>query len=112
MIGRPDAELAAAVEAAQGGDPHRLTRADLLLSQAYAAYVRAHYRAPATNAMRYIDTGLAPAPNNPTLSALTECATAGSLLYHYAQLRLGHSGEGERPLVQQIEQFVGGAPFS
>src|SRR5689334_9458692 len=33
------AELRAAVAAARDGDPHRLTRADLLLSEAYAAYV-------------------------------------------------------------------------
>ena len=36
--------------------------------------------------------------SQPALGALTECATAGSLLYHYAQLQLG--GSPQRPLVQ------------
>src|SRR4051812_6613699 len=40
MIGpSASAELRAAVGAAQDLDPHRLTRADLLLSEAYAAHV-------------------------------------------------------------------------
>lgn len=61
MLGRsPD--LDAAIEAARDGDPGRLTRADLLLSQAYAAYVRDHLRPPAANGTRYIDPGLAPVP--------------------------------------------------
>lgn len=53
-------DLSAAVAAARDGDPHRLTRADLLLSRAYADYVRAHHRPPAAGAMRYIDPGLGP----------------------------------------------------
>jgi L,D-transpeptidase YcbB len=55
------AELLGAVAAARGGDPHRLTRADLLLTRAYADHVRELRRPPGRNAMRYIDAGLAPA---------------------------------------------------
>ena len=48
--------------AARDGDPHRLTRADLLLSRAYADLCPAPISArPRRNAMRYIDAGLAPA---------------------------------------------------
>lgn len=54
-------ELVAAVGAAADGDPRRLTRADLLLSRAYAFYVRDHLRPPERSEMRYIDAGLAPA---------------------------------------------------
>lgn len=66
--------LRAALARAAGGNRHRLTRADLLLSQAYVAWVRAHHRAPATNAMRYVDAGLAPASENAAdlLRALTD----------------------------------------
>ena len=79
--GRDDPALAQAVAAAEGGDPHRLTRADLLLSRAYADYVRAHHRAPARNAMRYIDPGLAPeAPGD--REALEAAAAAPSLSAH------------------------------
>jgi len=79
--GRPDPALAEAVAAAEGGDPHRLTRADLLLSRAYADYVRAHHRAPERNAMRYIDPGLAPEPPGPR-GALEAAAAAPSLSAH------------------------------
>jgi len=54
-------DLKQAMEHARTGDPHRLTRADLLLSRAYADYVRAHHRPPAAGRMRYIDPGLGPA---------------------------------------------------
>jgi len=53
-------ELRQAVAAAQGGDPRRLTRADLLLSRDFAALIRGRAEPPAGNAMRYIDPGLAP----------------------------------------------------
>src|SRR6185503_10648068 len=69
------AELRRAVAAADGGDPHALTRADLLLSQAYADYARAHLAPPAASAMRYIDPGLAPAA--PSARAALDAA-AGS----------------------------------
>ncbi len=71
-------ELEAAVAAAADGDPHRLTRADLLLSRAYADYVEAHHRVPADNRMRYIDAGLAPAA--PGDRAALEAAAASPAL--------------------------------
>lgn len=76
-------ELRRAVAAAQDGEPHRLTRADLLLSQAYGTYAAAHLAAPARNAMRYIDPGLAPAPPSPR-AALEAAAAAPSLAHHLA----------------------------
>jgi len=53
-------ELRQAVAAADGGDPRRLTRADLLLSRDFAALIRGRSQPAAGNAMRYIDPGLAP----------------------------------------------------
>jgi len=55
-------ELRQAVAAARGGDPRRLTRADLLLSRDFAAFVRARAQPLPGAAMRYIDPGLAPGP--------------------------------------------------
>ena len=79
--GRDDPHLREAVAAARSGDPHRLTRADLLLSRAYTDYVRAHHRAPERNAMRYIDPGIAPeAPRD--RGALEAAAAAPSLSAH------------------------------
>ena len=72
------AELRRAVAAADSGDPHALTRADLLLSQAYADYARAQLAPPAASAMRYIDPGLAPAP--PSQRAALEAAAASPSL--------------------------------
>lgn len=74
-------ELRAALAAARSGDPHRLTRADLLLSQAYVAFVREHHRPPAHSAMRYIDDGLAPRPQA-ARALLEEAAAAPSLARH------------------------------
>ena len=77
------ADLRSAVAAAQSGDPHLLTRADLLLSQAYADYARAHLGPPAAAAMRYIDPGLAPA--SPSARAVLDAAAASpSLADHLA----------------------------
>ena len=99
MLG-PEAsgELRAAVARAASGDPHLLTRADLLLSEAYGAYVRAREQAPAASQMRYIDPGLAPAPQ-PVRAILEAAAAAPSLAAHlhaveavnpvYAGLRRG-----------------------
>lgn len=78
-VNRP--ALAAAVDAARAGDPRSLTRADLMLSQAYADYVRAHHRQPAAKAMRYIDRGLAPEPRT-AAAILAEAAEAPSLAVH------------------------------
>ena len=75
------AELRAAVEAARGGDPHRLTRADLLLSDAYADYVRDRQRPPAANGMRYIDPGLAPEAQ-PVRYILDAAAASPALAAH------------------------------
>lgn len=75
------AELRAAVAAAADGEPHRLTRADLLLSKAYGAYAAAHSQPPAHNAMRYIDPGLAPEAPSPR-AALEAAAAAPSLARH------------------------------
>ena len=80
MISRsPD--LDAAIHAARDGDPGHLTRADLLLSQAYAAYARDHLRLPAANRMRYIDPGLAPAPGSDR-EALDAAVRSPSLARH------------------------------
>jgi hypothetical protein len=68
--GTASAELRQAVAAAQGGDPHLLTRADLLLSRDFAAHIRGRAQPPATAAMRYIDPGLA--PGAPTLDAILD----------------------------------------
>jgi len=88
------ADLRRAVAAADGGDPHLLTRADLLLSQAYADYARAHLGAPAGSTMRYIDAGLA--PSAPSLrSALDAAAASPSLADHLAaveQINPVHGG--------------------
>jgi murein L,D-transpeptidase YcbB/YkuD len=70
--------LRAAVAAARDGDPHRLTRADLLLSEAYAAHVRRLQQPPAANGMRYIDPGLAPAVQ--TVRAILDAAAAAPSL--------------------------------
>ena len=77
------ADLRNALGAAQGGDPHQLTRADLLLSQAYADYARGHLGPPAASPMRYIDPGLAPA--SPSVRALLDAAASSpSLSDHLA----------------------------
>ena len=77
----PPPELAAAVRAAQSGDPRALTRADLLLTRAFVDRVRALRRPPERNQMRYIDADLAPAApsERDTLYAL---AAAPSLAAH------------------------------
>ena len=79
----PTPELARAVRATASGDPHALSRADLLLTRAYVDHMRDLRRAPARSRMRYIDPGLAPAavPIRRTLDAL---AAAPSLAVHLA----------------------------
>ena len=77
-------DLASAVAAAQGGDPHRLTRADLLLSRAYAGWLADHHRPPGESGMRYIDDGIAPAPVS-ARAALDAAAAAPSLARHLEQ---------------------------
>ncbi|HEV2865271.1 MAG TPA: L,D-transpeptidase family protein [Allosphingosinicella sp.] len=78
-------ELLAAVRAAGDGDPHRLTRADLLLTQAYVDYFRHHLRPPRQREMRYIDAGLAPEEPSAT-QLLEEAAQAPSLAAHLQAL--------------------------
>lgn len=80
-------DLLAAVDAARAGDPSRLTRADLLLSQAFVGFVREHHRPPpGVRAMRYIDRGLAPeAPGERDL--LEEAASAPSLAAHLDRVK-------------------------
>jgi len=95
MLG-PDAppELRNAIAAARSGDPHWLTRADLLLSQAYADYARTHLGPPAGSTMRYIDSGLAPAA--PSARAALDAAAAspslGAHLTAIAQINPVHDG--------------------
>jgi hypothetical protein len=74
-------DLHAAVAAAVDGDPGRLTRADLLLSRAYADYVHARQRPPRAGAMRYIDPEIAPAAE-PERAILEAAAAAPSLAAH------------------------------
>ena len=75
-------ELRDALAAAAGGDRHQLTRADLLLSQAYVRWVRVHHRAPAANEMRYVDAGLAPEPERAD-DLLRALADAPSFARHF-----------------------------
>ena len=75
------AALRGALVAARSGDPHRLTRADLLLSRAYVAFVQAHHQIPTGTTMRYIDDGLAPAAQSARI-LLDEAAAALSLARH------------------------------
>jgi len=75
------ADLRAALAAARNGDPHRLTRADLLLSRAFVAFVQGHHRPPARATMRYIDEGLAPAAQS-ARTLLDEVAATPSLARH------------------------------
>ncbi|HEV2816986.1 MAG TPA: L,D-transpeptidase family protein [Allosphingosinicella sp.] len=63
-------ELRQAVAAARGGDPRRLTRADLLLSRDFAALIRGRAQPSAGEAMRYIDPDLA--PGAPPLDAILD----------------------------------------
>jgi murein L,D-transpeptidase YcbB/YkuD len=69
------ADLASAIEAARSGDPAARARADLLLSRAYAAFVR-DLRVPARGAsgVTWVDAELAPTP--PGARALLEAAAA------------------------------------
>jgi len=75
--------LDSAVRAAASGDRHALTRADLLLTRAFADHVKELRRPARRNRMRYIDPGLAPgtASARPMLDAL---AAAPSLAAHLA----------------------------
>jgi murein L,D-transpeptidase YcbB/YkuD len=67
------ADLAASLEAARSGDPAARARADLLLSRAYAAFVR-DLRVPArgTRSVTWVDEELA--PQAPQARALLEAA--------------------------------------
>jgi murein L,D-transpeptidase YcbB/YkuD len=76
-------ELGTAVEAAANGDPHALTRADLLLTRAYVDRMKDLRRAPAQSRMHYIDPGLAPGAV-PVRDALDTLAAAPSLAAHLA----------------------------
>lgn len=100
------AELRAALDSAQGGDRHRLTRADLLLSQAYVVWANVHQRAPERSAMRYIDPGLAPTPQSP--GALLEAlAGAPSMADHLeARARINPVYDG---LTRALAGFRGDA---
>jgi len=82
MVAAPP-ELDAAVRAAGGGDPHALTRADLLLTRAFADHVKALRRPPLRDRMRYIDRGLAPAAGSVS-QMLDALAAAPSLAAHLA----------------------------
>lgn len=61
-------ELRQAVAAARSRDPHLLTRADLLLSRDFAAFIRG--RTQPSGGMRYIDPEVAPGP--PPLEAILD----------------------------------------
>lgn len=73
--------LAAAVAAARSGEARALTRADLLVTGAYADFVVARQRPPAQRTIRYIDAGLAPEVA-PVRAILEEAAAAPSLGAH------------------------------
>jgi L,D-transpeptidase YcbB len=69
--------LADAIAAADSGEEADLARAELLLSQTFAAYVRA-LRRPVDLDMVYVDRELAPAPFT-SRGILNQAASAGSL---------------------------------
>ena len=72
------AEIAAAVKAAAGGDPHALARADLLLTRAFPLFVR-DLRVPATaEKVFYVDAELKPEAPEPR--ALLDAAAAAPSL--------------------------------
>ncbi|HEX8308958.1 MAG TPA: L,D-transpeptidase family protein [Allosphingosinicella sp.] len=78
-------DLTGALEAARSGDPAARARADLLLSRAYAAFVR-DLRVPASGGkgVTWVDDELAPEP--PTARALLDSAAAAQDLgRHVAQ---------------------------
>jgi len=87
--------LRSALERAEGGSPKALARAEMLLSRAFASYVRDITR-PHQLEMVYVDRDLAPSPATPRM-ALETAAEADSLEYYvnsmgwmnpvYAQLR-------------------------
>jgi murein L,D-transpeptidase YcbB/YkuD len=76
-------EVAAAIEAARGGDPKALARAELLLSNGYAAYLR-DLRVPQRDRTIYGEAGLAPKPTPPS-AALEAAAAAPSLAAHLTE---------------------------
>jgi murein L,D-transpeptidase YcbB/YkuD len=79
------ADLAASLEAARSGDPAARARADLLLSRAYAAFVR-DLRVPArgTGSVTWVDEELA--PQRPQARPLLEAAAAApDLARHVAE---------------------------
>jgi murein L,D-transpeptidase YcbB/YkuD len=99
-------ELAAAEAAARGGDKRALARTELLLSRAYAAFVRDLRTPAAPTGMKYVDAGLA--PETPSARDLLEAAAAApSLSGHvaeatamnplYESLRRGYAGWRARP---------------
>ncbi|MGQ0590147.1 MAG: L,D-transpeptidase family protein [Sphingosinicella sp.] len=130
--GRDDPNLREAVAAARSGDPHRLTRADLLLSRAFADYVRTYHRAPERNTMRYIDPGLAPetpgtgealevAAEAPSLAAhleaverinpVVEGLTSGLAAYRAGWSRLPQIHLPGRPSAEALRRRLGGIPL-
>jgi murein L,D-transpeptidase YcbB/YkuD len=70
-------QLAKAMGAAWGGSPAKVRKADMLLSQAFAAYVRDLKRLP-NNSMIWVDPDLKPTPPSPR-ELLEEAARAPSL---------------------------------
>jgi murein L,D-transpeptidase YcbB/YkuD len=78
-------DLAASLEAARSGDPAARARADLLLSRAYAAFVR-DLRVPGrgTGSVTWVDEELAPEPP-PARALLKAASEAPDLGLHVAQ---------------------------
>ena len=74
--------LSAAVRQAADGEPHRLARADLLLSKAYVDQIAGIQDPPATNGMTYVDPQLAPRRRSPRqlLEALASAPNRSSFL--------------------------------
>jgi len=72
------AELTRAAEAAAGGEPAALARAELLLSRGFTAFVSDLRGAGAKGGMRHIEDGLAPAAVD-RAALLAEAAAAPSL---------------------------------
>ena len=106
-------DLRKAIRKASGGDAHAVRKADFMLSQAFAQYVRDLKNPPVTG-LQYVDPALHLGPSSP-LKVLQDAARAPSLTEYvanmewmnpmYVQLRRAllngqYQGDRERELLQ------------
>ena len=81
-----DARLEAAVHTAASGDRYALTRADLLLTKAFADHVAILDEAAANNRMHYVDEALRP-DSKPLRLRLDQLASSSDLAAHLQSLK-------------------------